>query len=199
MTAPTARNGRTETIESKLAPPTPPICQDLTFAAMSFRGSATALMNDASAGDRGPDDAGRRPQAEPRHPRDDRERGAHVDPEDAGVGERVAGDALHDASGEPERRADERGEHGAGDALDDGGLPEIVGPAAESRDEVVPADVARADRDGGDREQDEDDEHRAEPEHADAPRAPHGGGARDGPFPDCGHSPLSAAAASSST
>ena len=49
MARPTARNGSTGVMVSKVAPPTPPICQDCTLAAMSPRGRAMAVMNDVSA------------------------------------------------------------------------------------------------------------------------------------------------------
>ena len=47
-------------------------------------------------------------------PGNDRQRRAGVDAEQGRVGERVAGDALHDGAGETERGTDEQPDHGAG-------------------------------------------------------------------------------------
>ena len=49
ISRPATRNGSTCRMDSKEAPPTPPICQERTPSAMSLRGSTTALMKEARA------------------------------------------------------------------------------------------------------------------------------------------------------
>ena len=71
---------------------------------------ATAwTASEASRGtDQREDDVRRHPaRTEVGDAQHDRERGAGVDAEDAGVGERVAGQALHARAGQPERHPDE--------------------------------------------------------------------------------------------
>ena len=63
---------------------------------------------DRRPGEREPHVPEQRRQAEPVDPDDDEQRGAGVDAEDAGVGERVAGEALHHRAAGAERGADEQ-------------------------------------------------------------------------------------------
>ena len=67
------------------------------------------------AGEGEPEEGRERGHPEDRHRQHHRERRAGVDAEDAGVGQRVAGEALHQGPGEPEGGADGEGQAGAGD------------------------------------------------------------------------------------
>ena len=67
---------------------------------------------------------------------DDEQRGAGVDAEDARVGERVAGDALHHRAGQAERDADEQAEHrcaGTRRVADDQVVVEAAGRSGRAR------------------------------------------------------------------
>src|SRR5690606_14018671 len=67
---------------------------------------------DRRAAERQPDVVGRRGHAEVGDAEDDGEGGTGVDAEDAGVGQRIAGDTLHHRTGDAEGGAGDDGEDG---------------------------------------------------------------------------------------
>lgn len=91
-------------------------------------------------------------------PADDAERGARVDAEQSGLGQRVAGDRLEQAPGDAEGGTDEQCGEGAREAqvADDEGEPGVVAravPAQQVVEDAAGADLARADREGEGRQQ----------------------------------------------
>ncbi len=117
---------------------------------------------------------GGRGQAEGGHPHDHGERGAHVHAEDAGVGDGVAGHALHDRPGHAQGGAGQDREQGAGDAFGHGRLVEPLRRAAQRRHDGVPTDVARADGHGDAHQAEDHQGRRREPQDAQASWAPYG-------------------------
>ena len=76
----------------------------------------TTTGGEGGAGEGEPHVAEQRRQAEAVDADDDEQGGAGVDAEDAGIGQRVAGEALHDRAADAERGAGEQADDGAGDA-----------------------------------------------------------------------------------
>ena len=101
---------------------------------------------EAGARQREPGVAGTSVDAEDVDAEHDGERRAGRDAEQAGVGERVAGVALHQRAGDAEADADHDREHGAGDAqlVDDGRLVGAVG-VEQHVDDGAERDVAAPD------------------------------------------------------
>ena len=111
-------------------------------------------------------------------PDHDGEGRAARDPQDAGVGQRIARDGLHRGARHRQRGADEDREDRARDARDDGRLRDAVQLAAERRQDVSDAHLADAERDRRDAQQEEDEDSAGEPRQTHRRRAPQRGGVR---------------------